>query len=94
VGLNRNELLLAQNEKGHTAMHLAARMNRVKILEKLWVWTEEAEVNAKELKKKLLLAKDNQGYRAWDRAAQFRSLEALETLRSWGKEVELNRDEL
>jgi len=94
VKLKPNELLLARTKKGSTLLHTAAYGNRVGILEKLWVWAEEAEVNANELKQKLLLAKDNRGYTAWHRAAQEGSLEAIETLCSFAKEVKLKPDEL
>jgi ankyrin repeat protein len=94
VELKPDELLLAQGMGGLTALHIAAYGNHVRILEKLWVWAEEAEMNANELKKKLLLAKDDNGYTAWHYAAQHRSLEALETLCSFAEEVELKPDEL
>jgi len=57
----------------------------------LWVWAEEAQQQANELKKYLLLAKDKQGYTAWHRAAHNCSLEALEILYSWTKELKKNR---
>jgi hypothetical protein len=37
----KNKLLLAQNEVGETAWHLAAEGNNEVILQKLWVWAKE-----------------------------------------------------
>jgi len=92
--LNLHELLLAQCEQGRTALHFAAEGNRVAILEKLWVCTEEAQQNPNELKKKLLLSKDNHGCTAWHRASKKGSSQALETLWSLAKEVGLNPNEM
>jgi ankyrin repeat protein len=46
VGLKPEELLLAQNREGLTVLHMAASVNHVGILLKLWVWAEEAEPNS------------------------------------------------
>jgi ankyrin repeat protein len=94
VELNPDELLLAQNESGKTALHIAAQRNRVEILQKLWVWAEEVQQNTNDLKKKLLLAKDKYGYMAWHRAALRGRLEVFETLRGWAKEADLSQLEL
>ena len=56
-------MLLAETENALTALHLAAQENHIEILQKLWVWAEEWQLNTNELKKKLLLAKDKEGYR-------------------------------
>jgi hypothetical protein len=73
---------------------MAAEKNHVEILHKLWVWAEEAQQNANELKQKLLLAKDKYGITAWNLATLFGRLQALEALWSWAKEAELNPHEL
>jgi len=64
------------------------------VLQKLWVWAEERQLNSNELKKKLLLDKEKNGNNVWHHAAYFGKLEALETLWILAKEVELNPDEL
>ena len=51
-----------------------------KILKKLWVWSEECQLNSKGLKKKLLLAKNKQGIEAWHLAAIKGSFEGIEIL--------------
>ena len=94
VELPLDEVLLAETEKGLTALHIAAQNKNTELLQKLWVWAEEGHLNTNELKKKLLLAKDKTGYIAWHHAANFGNLEALQTIWSLAKEVELNLDEL
>jgi hypothetical protein len=64
VGLNIDELLLAQFVNGFTALPIAAYGKHVGMLEKLKVWAEEGQLNSNESKKHLLLAKDNQGVTA------------------------------
>ena len=86
-------LLLAQNEYGQTALHVAADSSVV-VLEKLWAVANETQLNLDELQNKLLLAKDKYGNTAWHRAAEGGNLQALETLWSWAKEVQIKPDEL
>jgi len=49
--LNLDELLLAANEEGKTALHMAAQENHIEIFQKLWVWTEEWQLNTNQLRK-------------------------------------------
>lgn len=42
VELNIDVMLATQSEEGVTAIQLAAEVNHVKTLQKLWVWAEEA----------------------------------------------------
>jgi hypothetical protein len=63
--------------------------NDIGILQKLWVWAEEFQLNSNELKKKLLLAKDKKGFTALEHAEQTGTLEALVTLLSWSIELVL-----
>jgi ankyrin repeat protein len=94
VEINTEELLLAETKKGHTALHLAAEMNKVETLKKLWLWAEETQINSKEMKKKLLLATNGNGYTAWHLAVAEGNLEVLETLWCFSKEAKLNTYEL
>jgi ankyrin repeat protein len=89
VELNLDELLLAETKQGKTALHMAVQKNHKEILQKLWVWAEEWQLNTNELKKKLLLAKYKEGNTALHHAACFGKLEALETLWNLAKEVEI-----
>jgi uncharacterized protein YjfI (DUF2170 family) len=52
-----SKLLLAQNEYGQTALHVAAE-GSVSVLEKLRAFVKEVERNKDEVKNQLLLAKD------------------------------------
>ena len=49
--LNLDELLLATTEEGLTPLHLAAHKNQTDLLQKLWVWAEEWQLNRNELRK-------------------------------------------
>jgi len=64
-----NKLLLAQNEKGQTAWHVAARWSNIKVLDTLWHWAVN-KLATKVLKDNLLLAKDLSGNTAWNVAAR------------------------
>jgi ankyrin repeat protein len=92
--INTDELLLAQIVDEHTAFHLAAKENQVKVLKKMWVWAEETKPNPNKLRKKLFLAKNNVGFTAWHIAAFFGRLGALDILWSFAKKAEINTDEL
>jgi len=57
VELNLYGLLLAKDEEGETALHVAANGSPVEILQNLCVWAEDVQLCPNELKNKLLLAK-------------------------------------
>jgi ankyrin repeat protein len=57
VELNLYGLLLAKDEEGETALHMAARGSHVEILQNLCVWAEDVQLCPNYLKNKLLLAK-------------------------------------
>jgi len=92
------KMLLAEDNAGRTAWHLAAENDNVKALKQIWEWAEVSEkkeqLNANDLKNKLLLAEDRYGYTACHRAAARGSLEALETLWILAMEMELNPEDL
>ena len=52
-----SKLLLARSEFGETVLHMAVAGCSAMILEKMWVFAKEAQLNVYELKNKLLLAK-------------------------------------
>jgi len=53
----KNNLLLAKNKYGQTALHVAAE-GSVAILEELWAFAKEEQLNQDDLQNKLLLVKD------------------------------------
>jgi ankyrin repeat protein len=79
--------LLSKDSKGQTAWNLAARNGKKKILEKLWSWGTEEQVN---LKYDLLLSKDLEGQTVWHLAQRNNNKYILEQLRTWGREVQVN----
>jgi ankyrin repeat protein len=70
--LNPEELLLAPNKSGETALHLAAKNNHEEIFQKMCDLAEQAQLNPDELMNKLLQAKVKDGNTAGHRAAIFR----------------------
>ena len=52
-----SKILLARNEFGDSLLHMAVAGCSAMILEKMWVFAKEAQLNVYELKNKLLLAK-------------------------------------
>ena len=86
-------LLLALNEYGEIALHVAAE-GSVMVLEKVWGrgrGAKEVQLNEGELKNELLLAKDRYEYSAWNPAAGRSSLESLGTLWSWAVDAEVTQ---
>jgi ankyrin repeat protein len=86
------ELLLAQDNDGHTAWQLAAMGAKIEVLEKLWEWAKE-KLTTGELCNKFLLAKAKKEASAWLYASLWGNLVALQRLWEWGKE-RLNPEEL
>ena len=71
-------LLLARNEYGETALHMAAG-GSVAVMEKMCFF-KESQLNEDKLNNELLLAKDKYTYTDWKRAPEKSSLEELEIL--------------
>jgi hypothetical protein len=94
VGLHPDEFLLAKTEAELTPFQLAAQENHVGILQKLWVWAKEGQLNSNELKKNLLLVEDNDGFTACHHAKLNGILEALLTLLIWKLGLVVNTLEL
>jgi ankyrin repeat protein len=74
-----DDLLLAQDDYGQTAWHIAEKYGKKEDLETLWGWARKVQLN---LRDDLLLAKDMYGQTAWHIAAWKGNKELLETL--WG----------
>jgi len=84
--------LLNKRFEGLKAWNRAADKGNKEILETLWGWGTEVQVN---LKDDLLLAKGTIGLTPWDRAAGKGNKEVLKTLWGWGREVQVNiKDDL
>jgi ankyrin repeat protein len=75
-----NRLLLAENEYGQTAWHLAAEIGNIQTLSKLWECAKEL-LTAGELKSTLLLAKDIRGNTACEVAEKTGKQKELDILR-------------
>ena len=54
AALHSDDLFLAKNWNGETAFHMAAKKNHKEMLQKMWGWAEEAQLNTNDLKKELL----------------------------------------
>jgi hypothetical protein len=65
-----------------------------RVLEKMWFWAKEVELNPKDIENKLLLAKDQYGYITWHRAAEIGCIDSLEEIWSLAKEAEPDKYEL
>jgi ankyrin repeat protein len=86
------KMLLATDDKGQTALHMAADTNRVQPLKEIWEWVEILNLNTKELKNTFLLTQDKNESMAWHRAAVTGNPEAIETL--WSSVTEVDANEL
>jgi len=75
--------LLAQDKDGETAWIVAALSGKGVILENLWFWGREVQLN---LKDDLLLAHDKAGRTAYHIAEQCGYKEISQKLRGWASE--------
>ena len=67
VQLNINDLLLSNGFDGQTAWNIAAEERNKEILQKLWCWGGEVQLN---LKDDLFLSKCFDGQTTWNIAAE------------------------
>jgi hypothetical protein len=81
-------LFLAHNLYGRTAWHVTAERGSVEILDILWGWAKELQLQPCEV----LLAKGEHGETAWHMAAKRSHVEVLEKLWGWAEEEKLNSD--
>jgi endo-1,4-beta-D-glucanase Y len=78
-----NKLLLATDNKGRTAWHVAASWGKLGVLLKIWEWAKE-NLTTEEINNKLLLATDSKGRTAWNLAAENAKLDCY---KSWESEI-------
>jgi ankyrin repeat protein len=52
-------VFLLKDKSGQTACHMAAERGNVEVLEKLWDWAKELQLNPEELRNIVCLSKDN-----------------------------------
>jgi hypothetical protein len=79
-------LLLTKDNDGYTAWHRAEERGSLEVLETLWSWAKEVELNLEEF----LLAPVGSGYMAWQMAAAKCDLEVSKKLWVWENEVQPN----
>ena len=75
-----------QKTNSKTIWHLATEGDDIKMVEELWVWGKEAQINPNELQNKLLLAQDSEGRTAWHVAAERGSVELIDKMWICAKE--------
>ena len=66
-------------------MNETARKGQVEILEILWDWAKELQLEPEELKNDVLLSKDESKETAWHKAAESGQVEVLEELCDWAR---------
>ena len=64
------------------------------VLERLWDWAKELQLNPEEVKNDVYLLKVKDGKTAWHMAAESCKVGLLQKLWDWAKEIQLNPDEL
>jgi len=73
---------------------MAATRSKVQLLERLWVWAKELQLNPEELRNIVCLSKDNSGQTPWHEAALRGKVEVFEKLWDWATELQLNPEDL
>ena len=59
-------MLLTQDKQWDIVWQVAVHREHIDVLEKLWVWAKQQQLNLSELKNKLLLAIDKFEKTAWE----------------------------
>ena len=85
------KMLLAKDDTGRTACHMAAETNSIQTLKKIWEGTE-AVTPAPTYS--LLLSQDKDSKTAWQLAAEGGHIQVVEKLWGWAKEAQTNHAEL
>ena len=80
--------MLAKDNYGRTAWHVAAEAGHIKLVENLWIWAK-AQLNSSELKNEVLFGKESTDRTAWHRAAQWGRVQILVKLWDWAAEVHI-----
>jgi hypothetical protein len=83
-------LILAEDAHGKTAWHLAASLGNSRVLETLWTWANEVELNTVEL----LIAQNTEKYTAFQLAEENNHVETIKRMLVWAEEKQLNPNEL
>jgi len=76
-------MLLSKDNLNNTAWHMAAKWGKFQVLEKLWEWAKELQLQPEELRNELLLSKDKLNNTAWHMAAEEGNFKVLESLWEW-----------
>jgi ankyrin repeat protein len=85
------KMLLAKDDMGRTACHMAAEKNSVQALKKIREW---AEAVTPTITYSLLLPQDIYGRTAWQLAAQKGHIMVVEKLWCWANELQLKQEEI
>ena len=85
---------MSKDRVNKTAWQKAAERGHIELLEKLWDWAKELQLNPEELRNELLLLKDKVNKTAWHKAAKRGHVEVLKKMLDWAKELQLNPEEL
>ena len=91
----KSKSLLARNECGENALHVAAE-ERVAVLEKLWAFLKESQLKEYELKNKLSLAKNKYicTYTDWNQALEKNQFRRIRGTMELGQRSGTKPDEL
>jgi ankyrin repeat protein len=73
---------------------MAALKCEVEILEKMWKWAKELQLNPEDLRNALLLSKDNYNRTPLHKASLEGKVEVLEKVWEWAKKLQLRSEEL
>jgi hypothetical protein len=84
-------LMMAEDKRGQTALHMAAVGNSLHALNKMWELVGEVTPT---LTHSLLLSQDKDSKTAWILAVEGSHIKVLQILWSWAKEAQINPSEL
>jgi hypothetical protein len=83
-------LILAEDAHGRRAWHLAASLGNSRVLETLFTWANEVELNTDEL----LIAQNTKKYTAFQLAEENNHVETIKRMLVWAEEKQLNPNKL
>ena len=84
---------LSKDKFNQTPWHMAAESGHIEVLEEVWYWAKELQVNPEELKNQVWLLTDNSEQTAWHMAPGGGQDEVSEKLWDWAKELQLKPEE-
>jgi ankyrin repeat protein len=78
-------MFLLKDNSNRTTLQIAAIKGHIEVLEKMWEWAKDMQLNPDEIRNEVLLSKYYLNHTPWHTAAEGGKVEALGKLWDWAK---------